>query len=696
MIEDSSKLHSDILLLYELSLSIGQSQDLRENCKAFTDVLMARKSLSYCSVWIVTGGTLQEDETGDYGLIYSTPESRTWVREIPTDHPGVTFEGRYRSCNAGSATFDSLVHEKDIEGGSYAVFKLKNIGFLKLYRSGDARFSDRELNQLAVVVDKFAVSLAGALSHTRLMMESVRRREAQLSLEHQQALMRSLIDSVPDLIFYKDMSGHYIGCNRAFEAYAQCSERELIGKSDLDLFDPQIAVRYRTRDKEVLDSGEARRGEQWITYPDGRRVLMDTLKTPYYGPDDELLGLIGISRDITEQKSTERALQRAQKMDALGQLTGGIAHDFNNILGIILGNLDLISKQGLAASDTDERLTSIEKSARRASELTSQLLGFSRHKPATSKVCNLNELIEDMDSLISRSLTPEVEIINDLTMDLWDVDIDPGDFQDAVLNIVLNAHDAMSGRGTLQIRSDNVLGDEISHVDATIGESEYVHLAISDTGCGMQQETLDRIFEPFYTTKSTGKGTGLGLSMVYGFITRSNGHIEVSSHPGAGTQINLYFPRAEARADSDEVIAESAEQVPTGNETIMIVDDEEMLLMLAEDMFRELGYNTLTAADGSEALELLSANDEVDLLFSDVVMPGKLNGLELARQARSMRPGLKVLLTSGYNEVDGANESGDEQAMPLLVKPYQLSELASKVRTTLDEQGMAISESPVG
>ncbi len=390
--------------------------------------------------------------------------------------------------------------------------------------------------------------------------------------------------------------------------------------------------------------------------------------------------------DITERKLTERGIRRAQKMDAVGQLTGGIAHDFNNILGIIIGNLSFLKKQVTDDEKALRRINTINKATQRAANLTNQLLGFSRKKTTDVLPTNINLLIKGMESLITRSVTPEVEIDQQLTDNLWYTDIEPGEFEDALLNLTLNARDAMPGTGKLTIETCNTTLDKAyCNQNQSITPGEYVQLSFSDTGKGIPRKQQDRIFEPFFTTKPEGTGTGLGLAMVFGFTSRTNGHIKVYSELGIGTTFRLYLPRSKKQILQKDPVAPLPESLPRGNETILAVDDEEGLLELAKESLQTLGYKVLIANNVLNALEVLAAEPSISLLFSDVVMPGSLNGYELAEKATANQPDLKVILTSGYTKKTLAHNGQSRFNANLLSKPYTQSELAQRIRSLLGE-----------
>jgi nitrogen-specific signal transduction histidine kinase/CheY-like chemotaxis protein len=388
-----------------------------------------------------------------------------------------------------------------------------------------------------------------------------------------------------------------------------------------------------------------------------------------------------------EEERLGLALRRSQKMDAIGQLTGGIAHDFNNLMAIILGNIELLKQLDINDDRLQKRLLAINKAAERAADLTRQLLGFSRTSAAEQTITDINQVIASMDNLIARSLTPEIRLEQRFADNLWLTKIDPGDFEDALLNLSLNARDAMRGHGHLIIETRNATLDDVIYClqNPDLVSGDYVEIAISDDGEGMSLEQQEHIFEPFFTTKD--EGTGLGLAMVFGFIKRSEGCINVYSEPGIGTTFKLYLPRAEDEIQqSMEKATEEITRLFHGHETVLVVDDEEGLLELARQLLEDQGYRVLTAANGKEALDQLANEPVVDLLFSDVVMPGGINGYELAEQATSQYAQLKVLLTSGYTEKAVAHNGQSRFDANLLSKPYNQSELLKRVRATLDNR----------
>ena len=499
--------------------------------------------------------------------------------------------------------------------------------------------------------------------------------------------LRTLIKTLPDIVWWKDPDGVYMGCNPKFERFYGAKQVDIVGKTDYDFVDSKLADFFREKDRAVIAAGEPSVNEEDITFADDGHVeLLETTKVPMFSPDGKLIGVLGVGRNITERRRSEQVLLNTQKMEAVGQLTGGIAHDFNNILAIIIGNLSMLKRELVADDKTSKRIETIQKSAQRAADLTRQLLSFSRSKADQQVVSDINQVLNDMDSLIVHSFTPAIEVKYEFASDLWRTEIDPGDFQDAVINLIINARDAMSGSGQLILQTSNcTLDEKVCILRPELEAGDYVQLAVTDTGEGISSAQQSHIFEPFYTTKEQGKGTGLGLAMVFGFIKRAGGCISVESEVGAGTNIRLYLPKCCGEMQIKEV-AESdvmAEQ-HRGRETILVVDDEEALLVLARDVLEELDYRVLTAINGKQALKVLAKEPEIALLLSDVLMPGGINGYELVESAMESYPDLKVLLASGYTSKSEIDKSQARFSANMLTKPYNLSELAMRVRQLLD------------
>jgi PAS domain S-box-containing protein len=397
-----------------------------------------------------------------------------------------------------------------------------------------------------------------------------------------------------------------------------------------------------------------------------------------------------LEREVAERTNqlriNEEALRQAQKMEAIGQLTGGVAHDFNNILQVIVGNLELIRR--LVPSDAGRIQRSAEQAlngARQASSLTQRLLAFSRRQPLDPKPIDVNSLVNGMSELLNRSLGETISVETVRGAGLWKIEADANALESAMLNLAVNARDAMPQGGRLTIETTNAYIDEayaVAHAEVVPGQ--YVLISVSDTGSGMDPETIRRAFEPFFTTKPVGQGTGLGLSQVYGFVKQSGGHVKIYSEVGQGTTIKMYLPRMERSEEPQE--GPSSGPVPEGNagETILVVEDDESVRSYSVDALRDLGYRVLEASDGPSALRLLETKTPVDLLFTDVVLPGGMTGAQIAAQARELRPGLKVLFTTGYARNAIFHHGRLDKGVQLITKPFSFSDLAGKVRDVLD------------
>jgi nitrogen-specific signal transduction histidine kinase/CheY-like chemotaxis protein len=400
------------------------------------------------------------------------------------------------------------------------------------------------------------------------------------------------------------------------------------------------------------------------------------------GGDEVVLAIV---RDLSERDAIETQLRQAQKMEAIGQLTGGMAHDFNNLLSIIIGNLDFLAERLPPRPDLHELLKEALDAALQGADLNQRLLAFARLQPLQPKEVDINELTHRISRLLRRTLGESIEITLDRGDGIWPVLVDPAQLEASLVNIANNARDAMPSGGVLTIATTNrFLDEDYAAAHPGVVPGSYAMIEISDSGTGIAPEILGHIFEPFFTTKELGKGTGLGLSMVFGFIKQSGGHISVYSEVGVGTTFRLYLPPAAGAAETagSEVITPAE---PRGRETILAVEDNAGLRRILASQLKELGYRLLEAEDGPAALRILEA-EQVDLLFTDVVMPGGLSGYDLARTALARWPAMKVVLTSGFPEVklNGNGGNGPPTNLRLLVKPYRKAELARILREALD------------
>lgn len=517
----------------------------------------------------------------------------------------------------------------------------------------------------------------------RRITEEVRARERLLAAE---ARIRAALKNTLVGMVLIDETGTVLEFNREAERMFQYPAEEVVGRNVALLMPEDHASRHdgylktyrRTGQEHII--GQARRltgrKKDGTLFP----LTLGVGKINLAGG----MQFIGSLTDLTEHERLENQLQRAQKLEAIGQLTGGIAHDFNNILGIIMGNLEL----GLRKSEPGSKLAGYfdraHTAAQRATRITQQLLSFSRQKDyyAETVSCDLNQAITDVEDLLRGSIPKSIDLAVKPAATPLIAHVDMGDLQDAVINLAVNARDAMnnSGRLTIELGEETVDGGRAPGLNDLPG-GHYGVLAISDNGPGIPKEIRSRIFEPFFTTKAKGHGTGLGLAMVYGFVKRSRGDLKVYSETGVGTSFRIYLPLVDADGH-----ARPAEEPPPplarGNERILIVDDEPELAQFAQTALQELGYSVVTCTTPADALEILHRTPGIDLVFSDIVMPGPLNGMDLCRKATELRPGIKTLLTSGFpGEVLSQSPGTD-----ILVKPYSQEKLSRAIRQRLDEK----------
>jgi len=399
----------------------------------------------------------------------------------------------------------------------------------------------------------------------------------------------------------------------------------------------------------------------------------------------------GMIHDISDRKHVEEALSESerrllhsQKMEAIGQLTGGIAHDFNNLLLVITGNLELLEPY-LTGDDPKVLIKAAQEATALGSKLTDQLLTFARRRHMDAQIIQLNQLVVSITEMLRRTLGEHITLSTLLARDLWLTRVDPSQFQSAIVNMAVNARDAMPQGGKLVVETRNIELDA-DHVDlhSELKSGKYVQLSISDTGAGMLPEVRDRVFEPFFTTKEMGRGTGLGLAMVYGFVKQSGGHVTIYSELGHGTTFSLYLPRTE-----DALAAPAVEKRgpvdPQARETILVVEDDERVRQLTIRRLKMIGYQVVEARDGPSALDILMKDNAIDLVFTDLIMPGGLSGHEVAIQARQLKSGIKVLLTSGYAEELVRGDDLQREQLLVLRKPYQQADLVAAIRNVLGD-----------
>ncbi len=686
---------------------------------------------------------------------------------------------------------------------------LENFEFTMGTRSGEQRYGLMFLRPITIGGEQCLYFMVRDITELKL---------AQRVLEREQARLRNLLQTVPAMIWMKDPEGVYLSCNSRFERFIGASEAEIIGRTDYDFFDRDLAEFFREHDRLAVIAGGPSVNEEWITYADdGHLELLETVKTPVHDAAGILVGVMGMGWNITEKKRIEEELRnersrfvnlvdsvdgivwemdartftctyvsgqaerllgypaeawrepgfwlsrlhpedrerietaarahtalgedheleyrflardgrvfwiqdivavvseqglprwrrgimvdttgrkqdeedrrrlesqlrQAQKMEAVGRLAGGVAHDFNNQLSVILGYADLMQQGGADPARIGGYLDQIIRAATGAQDITRQLLAFSRQEAVAPRELDLNAQVKAMRKGLGRLVREDIRFEVNLAGDLWPIRMDPTQVDQVIMNLIVNARDAMEAGGVLRLATDNVrLDASFARQHPEIEAGEYVRLTVRDTGCGMGPETLQRLFEPFYTTKETGKGTGLGLATVYGIVTGNRGLVLVESESGAGSTFSVYLPRC-SEGEPDAVDEAEASTPRTGRPaTILLVEDEETVREMACDILSQSGYDILPAASPREAIELCRQTGRpIDMLLTDVIMP-EMNGRELSRQIEALRPGIRVLYMSGY-AADILPQERDGEDVPLLRKPFSVQSLLTQIEQQL-------------
>ncbi len=523
-------------------------------------------------------------------------------------------------------------------------------------------------------------------ANRRLTRAVAETRAARAARDASDALTQAIFANLPDYLFVLEVEAgdrFVVGeVNPAFERVLNVSGPEIRGKAIDELVPASAAQPLLAHYRRVRDADKPVLTRDVIADAPGGPRTWESILAPVKNAAGETDRIVGAIRDITSRVRTEERLREAQRMEAVGQLTGGVAHDFNNLLQVIRGNLELLEPT-LGDHESARRwLASALHGTERAAQLTRQLLAFARRQPLAPKVINLSRLVGEMAELLRRTLGEGIEVETVIGGGLWNTLADPAQVESAILNLAINARDAMNGEGRLTVEITNASLDEAyaRHADG-LTPGQYVLIAVSDTGEGMSAETRERAFEPFFTTKADGKGSGLGLSMVYGFARQSGGHVRIYSEPGDGTTVKIYLPRSR-----DAVAAPDPATPPPARgeqQTILVVEDEAAVRAAAVAMLGTLGYVCLEATDAQSALALLQSGLEVDLVFTDVIMPGPLKTRDFADQVRASAPGLPILFTSGYTENAIVHHGRLDEGMTLLSKPYARDDLARQVAQML-------------
>jgi two-component system cell cycle sensor histidine kinase/response regulator CckA len=512
-----------------------------------------------------------------------------------------------------------------------------------------------------------------------MVQDVTERKQAEQLLRESEERYRELFENANDMVFTLDLDGNFTGINRAGERITGYSRRELLGRN----FARLVLSDEGGSSYQLAGDGEAKMFECSLVANDGRQVPIEVASRLIH-EHGKPVAVQGIARDVSERRELEEKLRQAQKLEAIGLLAGGVAHDFNNMLTAITGYSDfalgaLDSGRGVRRADIEE----IAKASERAGALTSQLLAFSRKQILRLEVVDLNDVVGEMDKLLRRLIGEHIDVVTAFGAGLGRVKADRGQLEQVIMNLAVNARDAMANGGRLVIETANASAEDVAAHAPELGPGLHVRLTVVDTGCGMDAATQARIFEPFFTTKGRGQGTGLGLATVYGVVKQSGGHISVESVPGAGTTYRIYLPRVD-----DPVVSPEDEVEPIssadGSETVLLVEDEEIVRKLVRDTLRRSGYNVVEAEDGAEAMRICEGREEpVDIVVTDVVMPN-MTGPELIERLTLVQPELKVLFVSGYTDGRVVQRGLVDSSTDLLMKPFTPNLLARKVRELLD------------
>jgi PAS domain S-box-containing protein len=522
-------------------------------------------------------------------------------------------------------------------------------------------------------------------------------REATLAALETDRRFRLLVQGVTDYaIFMLDTSGVVTNWNTGAQHIKGYTAEEIVGEHFSRFYTPEdIEAQVPWKALETARRDGRFTAEGWRLRKDGTRFWASVVIDSIRDESGTLIGFAKITRDLTERREAQLELERsqaalvhAQKMEAVGQLTGGLAHDFNNLLTGITGSLDLM-KARLAQgriNELERYITAAHGAASRAATLTHRLLAFARQQTLEPKAVDANRLVSDMEELVRRTVGPSVTIETVLAAGLWPCFCDPNQLENALLNLCINARDAMPDGGRVTIETANTWVDGPGAMERDMPRGQYIAVCVTDTGMGMPPDVVTRAFDPFFTTKPAGKGTGLGLSMIYGFAKQSGGQARIYSEVGQGTTVKIYLPRHSGSPVNNAVGQEDA-KLPRAEpgETVLVVDDEPTVRMLVGDTLADLGYQAIEAADAASGLKVLESDVKIDLLITDVGLPGGMTGKQMANKARERRPKLKVLFITGYAENAAISNGHLEPGMHVLSKPFPMEKLAARIRSIIKE-----------
>ncbi|APA89182.2 PAS domain S-box protein [Paraburkholderia sprentiae WSM5005] len=665
----------------------------------------------------------QHCNTGDHAAPCATPSDspgpddwcKQWVSTV-TDYAviGLSPEGIIRTWNIGGERIHGFsAHE--VIGQRFDIFhtqedrdKASAAASLDIARKtgrceseGWRIRKDGSRFWANVVITVLTDDTGRVLGFGKIVRDMTDKKNAHDAVVESEGRFRMLVNGVTDYaVFMLSPDGIITNWNAGARRIKGYSAEEIIGSHFSRFYTPEdVAAGLPQRGLSIAASEGRFEAEGWRVRKDGRRFWAHVVIDAIRHEDGSLAGFAKITRDITERMEANRALEEArkalfqsQKMEAVGKLTGGVAHDFNNVLQILRGNLELLDNRHFGDAWTRERLGKAIAAVDRGSKLAAQLLAFGRQQPLQPVVINLASALRGMDDLLRRALDETIEVETVVAGGLWNTLVDIHQLENVILNLAINARDAMPHGGKLTMELSNaMLGDDYVAVVPDVAAGQYVMLAVTDTGTGMTQDVLERAFDPFFTTKPDGKGTGLGLSMAYGFVKQSGGHIRIYSEVGHGTTVKLYLPRS-----SRPAVEPPPRVVPApkgGTETILVVEDDRNVQSVAVETLSDFGYHVLKADDAEQALAVLRSGIHVDLVFSDVVMPGPIRSTDMAALAVVLLPHLKVLFTSGYTQNAVVHGGRLDPGVELLSKPYSREQLAHKVRQLLDGRDSMRSES---
>ncbi len=609
------------------------------------------------------------------------------------------------AANAHPAAWPLRVEELEIAGHRWTVKTTPSPGFLARTSDGSPRLILWGGSITALLLAMLVWSLASVGKRARGLAEQMtdELRTSHRRIEQDRRKVRLILDQAHDAFIATDGTGAVVEWNRrAMEIFGWKAE-EIRGRTLLERIVPADRREEFSRMTEATSASHmhhVRFESEWL-HRDGHSIPVEvSLSTVTDGHDIQVHAFVrdlrlqqqAHAREQQQRKDLEAArlaLHRTQKLEAVGKLTGGVAHDFNNVLQIISGNIQIMLIRPGTEAERRERLQNTLHAVERGANLSSQLLAFARRQPLAPVTVNLRRLLENLGSLLRRSLGEEIDVETSSAGGLWNAFVDPNQLENVILNLAINARDAMPGGGRLTIELGNAFLDEdyvASEPDLRAGQ--YVMLAITDTGCGMTPDVLEQAFEPFFTTKPEGEGTGLGLAMAYGFVKQSGGHIRIYSEVGQGTSVRIYLPR---HLDDEQVLpAQTDLSVLGGDETILVVEDDPVVRVTVVALLEDLGYHVLQAAQAAEALSLIEEGATIDMLFTDVVMPGPLRSVELAKLVQQRMPDVAILYTSGYAQNAIVHGGRLDAGVELLSKPYRREQLARKIRSVLGRRNQPV------